>query len=303
MMPRGVRWAVITVMVGLMATPVWAQGVTMQISGDIDVPAGTVHEGFVMTMNGRIRVDGEVRGDVMTLNGDIAITGTVTGSVRSLNGTVRLASSARVGGDVYTGNGRIDRAPGAQVGGRISQGGTPAPYRLRGPWRVWGRLGWPGAWLWLLAASAVLGIIVLALLLAVLFPIHVGRVAMELATEPGLAFLVGVALWMVIPPLVVLLVLSLVGIVVVAFLPLALAALGVLGVAGVAMLLGERLGEAVRWERQPVPEALLGAVVLGLLVLIPGVGGVVFVLAATWGAGAVLLLALRRFRQAPRTAG
>ncbi len=173
------------------------------------------------------------------------------------------------------------------------------------PWRLgrsWGFVWWPGAWLWVLAASAVFGVLLLAVLVAILFPAQIERVASELATEPGLAFLAGVALWMVIPPLIVAMVISIVGIMAIAFLPFVLAVLCAVGVAGVSMFLGRRFSETLKRARDPVLETVLGAVALGVLVLIPGLGGVVFFLAATWGAGAVLVLALRRFRQAPQTA-
>ena len=36
-----------------------------------------------MTMNGRIIVDGTLRGDAMTMNGDVTVAGIVTGDVRT----------------------------------------------------------------------------------------------------------------------------------------------------------------------------------------------------------------------------
>ncbi len=54
MLTRGALWGAILITVGFFAAlPVRAQGITLRITGDIVVPSGTVHDGFVMTMNGR----------------------------------------------------------------------------------------------------------------------------------------------------------------------------------------------------------------------------------------------------------
>ncbi len=307
----GTLWVAAAVMGMFLAAPTRAQGLMVRGTGDVVVPLGTVHEGTVVTMNGRIQVDGELRGNALTMNGDTTITGTVTGSVRTFNGNILLGSTAKVDGDVVTANGRVDRQAGAQVGGRISEGtlfgggprdsAVPAPSLPGRPWGLWWT--WtPGGSLWTIAASTILGVIVLALLVAVLFPAQIDRVATALATAPGLALLVGVALWALIPSLVLALVLSIVGILAIAFLPVALGVLGVIGFAGVTMLLGQRLRETIGRKRQPVFEAVLGGLVLGLLALVPWLGWVVLFLAATWGAGGVLLLLVQRFRQSVRAA-
>src|SRR3989442_14159638 len=106
----------------LLAQPVRAQGLTVRMSGDVVIPIGTEQDGSVVTMDGRIQVDGTLQGDAMTMNGDIAVAGTVAGSVRTFNGSILLRPTARVDGDVWAVNGRVDRQPGAQGGGRIGVG-------------------------------------------------------------------------------------------------------------------------------------------------------------------------------------
>lgn len=292
----------------LAAPSVGAQGFTMRLSGDIIVPAGTVHDGLAMTMNGRIQVDGTLRGDAMTMNGDVAVSGTVTGSVRTFNGNVVLMPTAKVEGDVAAVNGRVDRQPGAQVGGSISEGAvfgpsTPSPVQPRPRWwerpRSWqGWDGWgPAAVARMLTTWAMVGLVVIAGVLALLIPGPIRRIAAELSASPGEAILAGLALWVVLPVAVVALILSIVGIPAVFFLPMAVGALAAIGFAGTAMLLGNRLGEALRREANPAFDTVIGAIVLAVLGLVPGLGWLALFLSITWGAGGVVLLGLRRMRR------
>ncbi|MDQ7843639.1 MAG: hypothetical protein QN141_13115 [Armatimonadota bacterium] len=288
----------------LAASPLAAQGVTVRLSGDIVIPPGTVHDGSALTLNGRIQVDGTLRGDAMTMNGDVAVNGTVTGSVRTFNGDISLAPGAVVGGDVWSANGRVEMRPGARVRGRIRPSGVPPP---DGPppasrqGRVWGRdwwMGWPG----LIRAAATftfVAFIVLAAAVAALFPGPTRRIADAVHYSPGEAILAGILLWILLPPLAVLLAVSIVGIPLIAFLPFAVMLLALAGFAGVSRLLGDRILGGFQEQHAAALEAVVGAALLGVLAFIPGLGWVAIFLAVTWGTGAVLLLLLRRARGAP----
>ena len=59
-------------------------------------------------------VNGVVTGDVVVLEGPVTVTGQVNGSVIAADGIVRLAESARVGGDVLASEPILIR-PGAEV--------------------------------------------------------------------------------------------------------------------------------------------------------------------------------------------
>lgn len=301
----------------LLATSAAAQ-VTMQFSGDITIPRDTVHQGSAITMNGRIVVEGTLRGDAMTMNGDITVSGSVTGDLRTFNGDITLAPTAVVGGNVWTANGRVFRAPGAQVRGRIrAEPGvppqsppvvppvtpppsvTPAPPVT--PSRPWGDTWYP--W-WsrvtrVLATVTLLGLVVLAVLVTAVFPHQIRRVASALSTWPGEALLVGLVVWILLPPLAAVLALSIVGIPAVVMLPFIVAVLGVVGVAGVAVLVGERIVGAFQRDRSDAIDAVVGAVLLGVLAFVPGVGWFAILAAVTWGLGAVILLLFRRLRQGP----
>ncbi len=273
------------------AAPASAEGLTVRLGGDVVVPAGVVHDGSAVAVGGRVLVEGTLRGDAVAVGGDVEVWGRVTGSVRVVNGVAVLGPAARVDGDVWVGNGRVDRSPGARVGGRVVEGrlwGAPPPSRRPLAAQLGRILTWALA-LWVLVGSAALAVAV-----AALFPHPVSRIARTLSVAPGASLLAGIALWAVLPPLVVVLLVSIVGIPLLALLPFALSLLAVAGLAGAALLVGERLAGAFRWRSGPVGDALVGAVVLALLALLPGPGRLAFFAALTWGMGAVILLVVRR---------
>lgn len=305
---------------------VHAQGFTIKMNGDVMIPADTVHEGVAMTMNGRIQVDGTLRGDAVTMNGDISVSGTVSGSVRTFNGNVTLLPTARVEGDVTAVNGRVDQQSGAVVTGQVSQGSilttppqaqqpqpqqpqiSPQPQQPQAPpsrpwwerrdeWR-WERR-WPGSWARAFFGWATIGFIALTALIALLFPSHMQRITKELSSTPGQAFLAGLAVWVVLPILAVVLAISIVGIPVLVLMPLAVGLLAIFGFAATSSLLGDRLGDAIRRETNPVVDTIIGAIVLGVLALVPGVGWLAVFLAVTWGIGGFVLLLVERFRRTP----
>lgn len=293
----------------LMLVPSWAlaQGFTMKMNGDIVIPAGVVQDGLAMTMNGRIRVDGTLRGDAVTMNGDILVGGTVNGSVRTFNGNVTLRRTARIEGDVAAVNGRVDQQSGAVVTGRISQGSifrseprpqVSPPMRPRWRDRLWNwEMPWPGSFVRALAAWATVGFIALTALIALLFPAQLGRIADGLSTMPGQSFVAGLAVWIALPVLAVALAISIIGIPALVLLPLMIGLLAIFGFAASSMLLGSRLGDAIRRQTSPVAGTVIGAIVLGVLALVPGFGWLAILLAVTWGIGGVVLLVVQRSRR------
>jgi hypothetical protein len=312
-----------------------AAQLTMQFSGDIIIPRDTTHQGTALTMNGRLIVDGMLRGDAMTMNGDVSVTGTVTGSVRTFNGNISLASTAVVGGDVWTANGWVSRAPGAQVRGRIRAETvppsslpapqqsppapgppvtpappvtppqvTPAPPLMPGPSRPWDGM-WSPWWSGVMRAVAtmtLLGFVVLAALVTAVFPRQIRIVASTLAASPGESLLAGLAVWILLPPLSVVLALTIVGIPLVVMLPFAVAAVGLVGVAGIAVLIGERIIGTFQRERSDALDAVVGAALLGVLAFLPVIGWLAILGAVTWGLGSVIILLFRRVRDRPPAA-
>lgn len=309
------RWGIllIVLIVLLAAGSAAGQGFTMRFSGDIVIPAGTVHEGSAVTMNGRIQVDGTLRGDAISMNGDIVVTGTVTGSLRSFNGNITLTSTARVDGDVWAANGRIDRHPLAQVRGRVQGSAVPpgpatvppaqpSPRPWSGPWGWWQWSTWWPGMARIIATWTLIGFILMAALFGAIFPSQMRHVAGVLHRSPGESLLAGIALWILLPPLAVVLAISVVGIPVVAFLPFATMVIGLVGFTGVAQLIGDRVLGGFQQQHSTALEAIVGAALLGVLAFIPGLGWLILMLVVTWGIGAVLLSIVRRLRPAPAPA-
>jgi hypothetical protein len=247
------------------------------LSGTVEVPRGN-QVGEVVVLHGSARIDGVALGDVIVLDGGIIIEGQVSGSVIAMDGSVKLGSSARVGGDV-TARGRIAVSEGAVVDGRIRQ---HAAFTWRTPVSLFGRFA---TWLAVSVSTLLLG-------LAIVFVAPRGvEAAFDAArSAPWFAAAWAAGLAVGIPILAVLAMASLVA------LPLGLAVVLALALAAFAgyALAGYALGRLV-WtnpERQVVA-FLVGWGALRLVALVPFVSGVTFVLAAALGLGAAAVATWR----------
>jgi hypothetical protein len=240
------------------------------LSGTVEVDRGR-EVAEVVVLHGNARIDGVALGDVIVLDGGITVHGQVSGSVIAMDGSVRLGSSAQVGGDV-TARGGVVVSEGAVVEGRIRQ---HAAFTWRAPLSVFGRFG---TWLAVTVSTLLLG-----LALVFIGPRGVEAVFDAARTAPWFAAAWGAGLAVGIPVLAVVAMASLV------VLPLGLAlalALALAAFAGYAFA-GYALGRLV-WtnpERQVVA-FLAGWGALRVIGLIPFVSGVTFVLAAAFGLGA-----------------
>jgi hypothetical protein len=240
------------------------------LSGTVEVDRGR-EVAEVVVLHGSARIEGVALGDVIVLDGGITVHGQVSGSVVAMDGSVRLGSSAQVGGDV-TARGGVVVSEGAVVDGRIRQ---HAAFTWRAPLAVFGRFG---TWLAVTVSTLLLG-----LALVFIGPRGVEAVFDAARTAPWFAAAWGAGLAVGIPVLAVVAMASLV------VLPLGLAlalALSLAAFAGYAFA-GYALGRLV-WtnpERQVVA-FLAGWGALRVIGLIPFVNGVTFVLAAAFGLGA-----------------
>ena len=104
-------------------------------AGSVTVPRGQ-RVGEVVVFSGRVTVNGVVAGDVVVLEGPVTVTGQVNGSVIAADGAVRLAESARVGGDVFASDPVVTQ-PGARVGGETRSG---VRFSFEGPLVALGKL-------------------------------------------------------------------------------------------------------------------------------------------------------------------
>jgi hypothetical protein len=282
--------------------------------GDLEVPEGSIVQGDAIAVGGTARIDGTVEGDATVIGGTVDVGGHVTGSVRAEGGNVILRSSASVDGDVTAVGGVVWREPGARVRGHAPPPAAPPlpfPAPVPPPWEP--PVPFPGVPWWLPGGLGVLGavvrsifqvahlfariaFIIAAWVVAVLFPLLLGRVAALLQRDPLAAFAAGLLGWPLALMVGVVLVASVVGLTLVFLLPVALTVGAQIGVTALALLIGRR----IRPLAAAAPAAVLGAVILAVVFSLPGVGGLIAFIAATWGLGGVLLLLWeRRLRPSP----
>jgi hypothetical protein len=240
------------------------------LSGTVEVDRGR-EVAEVVVLHGSARIEGVALGDVIVLDGGITVHGQVSGSVIAMDGSVRLGSSAQVGGDV-TARGGVVVSEGAVVDGRIRQ---HAAFTWRAPLSVFGRFG---TWLAVTVSTLLLG-----LALVFIGPRGVEAVFDAARTAPWFAGAWGAGLAVGIPVLAVVAMASLVALPLGLAVALALALAAFAGYGFAAYALGRLV-----WtnpERQVVA-FLAGWGALRVIGLIPFVSGVTFALAAAFGLGA-----------------
>ncbi len=176
----------------------------VRFGSDVTVSANQVVEGDVVSMGGSVRVDGVVRGSVTAMGGDIT-----------------LGPGARVDRDVVCFGGTLHEDPTSSIGGQRVTGRMPGSHPL---------LFWP------VLSMVGTGVRVMTLALMLAFMLAVAFVFVKLApgrtqaaldmvrTEGMGSFLVGLLLWgLLIPSVVVLALVMIVLCITIIGIPLALA--------------------------------------------------------------------------------
>ena len=289
--------------------------------GDVTVESGTV-EDEVFTTFGDVRIDGRVTGDVHSAFGDVYVNEPVGGSVNSGFGdlTVRapvagevdagfgdVRVDARVGGDVDVEHGDVYLAPGARVSGDLKCGSgeiegnrnavagaiDTGDMDFDGPSGrdILGVVGW-------ILASAVF--VACSVLAAVLAPRPLSAAARRAEEAPGRSFLFGLASVPVAILLSVVLLVSVVGAPLLLLLAPAYLALVFFGALVAAFFVGSKVVMVTgRYRAGNALAAVVGALALAALTLIPLVGDLLLYALALLGTGAAILALLSRRRPLP----
>jgi cytoskeletal protein CcmA (bactofilin family) len=263
--------------------------IAMTVNGRITIERGEVADD-VWLANGRATVAGRVEGSVIVLNGGATITGSVGGDVTVVSGDVTLGPEAVVRGDVRASE-PIVRDGQAVVDGSVEQTSV-----LGGARRVLSQLR-AAMWVSLTLAVLLFGLVALRLAGDL-----VRRARARLAARPFRSTGLGVLVMLALLLLVVVTMASIIGGL------LGLMLLGLIALVGVAGLVvaATAVGRLILRRRSTVVAFLVGAAVLRIAALLPFVGGLVTVVAALMGTGA-LLSALRNRRteddEAPSEAG
>ena len=305
-MKRMALWVVVAAVVlaglGIVAAPVNAQGFggdEIVMGEDWVLRSGEDLEGNLVVLGGTatIQPGAVVRGDVNAAGGLVTIDGTVTGNVGAFGGAIRLGDTAVIEGDVANFAGSLSRAPGATVNGDVFSGlRTPqslAPEQFdresfddnfNPPGDSWfvSFLKWQ-----LGTAGSILLMLLLGLVLIVVAPRAVERVADAAALQPALTFGVGF-LTLVLGVLAGALLLIACGLGLLVWLLLMAAAL--LGWTGVALWLGRQLFRAFHVRSSAsIVQMIVGIILITLMSRLPWclgwLSGLIF---ASWGLGAVV---------------
>ncbi len=247
------------------------------LSGEVLVHRGD-EVGEVVVLHGAVDVAGVVHGDVVVVDGRIDVTGQVSGSVVSINGPVTVGPNAQILGDVI-GRDQIRIAEGARIEGSVRSG---TAFTFRTPIDLFGPFA---AWLAVAVSTLVLGA-----LLLLIAPRGADAVADAALGSPLASGGIGVAVLVGLPILGVLAVVSLVGLPLGIGLLLALAFLDSVGFTFGVYAVGRTMWRAPRSRWLAF---LFGWAIVAAVSAIPYVGGVVWLVGAIGGLGAMTLAAWR----------
>ena len=233
------------------------------------------------------RLDGTVGRDIQAVADQLTIANTVGRNVRAQLDTLTLASGTRVAGAIsYTSRNELQQNADAQVAGPVDRQQPQAQ-------QAGGSSGWLGA-LWILV---MLSLLLTSMLLVWAFPRQFRSLSDLAWRQPAFAVLVGFAVSVIMPAVLIVLALTVIG------LPLALLAgllwLLLLFLSGptAAYLLGRLL---LQNRYRPWQLMLAGGVLLVVLYSVPVLNAIVMSVVVWIGSGTILLAILERVRMKPQ---
>jgi hypothetical protein len=273
--------------------------------GDVTVD-GVVEEDVHSAM-GDVVVNGEVGDDINAGFGDVEVHGPVGGEIDAGLGDVYIYAPVR--GNVNVGRGDVDLGPGGSVLGSVYYGsgefkgnreavqGTVVTGTMPDMDREPDGFGIPGLVGWVFAAAAFAAC---SVLVAVLAPGPLLAAARRAEESPGWSLFFGVASVPAVVVLCVVLAVSIVGIPVLLLLAPAYLAFVFFGALVAAYFVGRRVVFATgRYHAGNALAAMVGALIIAAVYLIPVLGGLLLYGFALFGTGASILALFSRRR--PRT--
>jgi len=261
-------------------------GSTIGVNG-----AGTIGRD-VMGGGAAITLSGPVGRHVKVNGGTLTVASSVGGGIEARVSELVLASGAAVQGPIaYVSNSDMTVAPDAQIAGSVDR--TAPPTRTPDPWVFGGidLLGW---------LRGLVGLTIFGALLALVFPRASVRTA-ETVERQWLASLgLGFALLAAVP--IVALLVLLLGIAIggwwMSLILLAVyAVLAVTGYLAACLWTGTAAARIGKWQAHLVWRLVAGIAILGLLTLVPFIGGLVAFFAMLVGIGALALTAWSAYRR------
>ncbi len=256
------------------------------IGGDVRLAAETID------------MEGQIGGSMRAAAARITIGGTVSGKVDLLARRIVVGPKARITGDlIYRSKEKPEIADGATIGGQVRQIPIETPDLYAVGWKI-------------LAVGLLIGLawalatLLLVVILLLVFPELIGNSARNLLDQPWSNLGRGIAIGLAASVIAGLLMASLFGVPIGSALFMAIGVAWLLGLAsvcaGIGLYISRRRQKGVgdMQTRPKVGWTVLGAVILGLVVLVPILGWLVASLAIAAGFGAATAELWQRLRHA-----
>lgn len=262
---------------------------------DVVTSTNDVH-GSIVVVGGNANLRGHVKGSVIVVRGKLDLDGVVESNVVIVAGSARLGPKAHVKENVIWAGSGVKLAPTAEIDQGITQfdAGWVVDWAVQGP--LMGRPFPPRVPMaWLLA----LGLLLLYLALAALFPRSAQAAMDTLEQRPLASLFVGLLTLLLMGPLLGVLVISRAGVPVIPFALSALLAGIVFGKLAVYQFGGQRLAAMMgsSFLKSPLAALSLGVGTFSLAYMVPWLGFMVLHLVTIIGLGAAVLAALRNLRR------
>lgn len=304
-------FVIAAILVALLITPITALAQTptaeptKTISGDQVVIANTYRLlsgdeliGNLAVIGGTATLDegSTMTGDVFLTGGTLTVSGTVNGDFIAIGGAVNIEDTADINGNISLIGATIKKSPLAEINGEITEQSPKFfDFNLSDPKAINFPFTAKTSILtkMLQASLQALAMAALAVILGLLLPNQIKRVADTISKEPLVTGGVGLLTVVVAPILLVLLTITII-LIPVTLLGTLLVGLAVLfGWIAIGFEIGQRFSVLFKTTWHPSIAAGIGVLLLGLVTgfatLIPCVGWLIGVIVAILGLGAVVI--------------
>jgi len=243
---------------------------SVALSEDSYVPAGTVHDGDLVSIMGDVRIEGEVTGSVVVVMGSIELSGQVRGDMVSVMSRSHLAEKATIDGEFVSVGWSPQRDQGSQIGGEIVNVNfmNLLPFAGHGG-GIRGLLRF--LLIWHLIKLTFLFIILLVI--TALLPRRLSAMASAFPSRWGWSFLVGLLTYAGVLIGTIVLGVTVIGIPLALMLWFVAKMLKWVGLAAIFYLMGQSMGRNLFRREMPHIASVLGGFVLyALMSMVPLLG-------------------------------
>ena len=240
------------------------------VSDEQVVPKGVVHEGDLVSVMGKVRIDGEVTGQVVVVLGEVEISGEVQGQVVAVMSRAHFADSARVHGDLIAVGWTALRDPQSQVTGEIVNVGFMNLLPFMGNH---GGIAGLLRFIFILHLIALAFLFVILLIITALVPRRLSVMAAAFPVKWVWSFLTGALAYIGMVVGVIFLAATIIGIPLAMLVMFVFAVTKWVGLAAICYLLGQTVGRNLFGRELPHLACVLGGfVIYALISMVPLLG-------------------------------